>query len=183
MKGYGIVKRIAIDMDEVMADAFQKTLTTFNQRFNFKLTKDDLLGTKLVELFPELKGEIYNFLSEPDFFRDLQVVENCRETILELSEHYEIIIATAAMEVPNSFNAKYAWLKENFEFLNDQHFVFCGDKSVVQADYLIDDNIYQLDSFSNQGILFTAPHNIYDVYENRVNNWLEVREYFMSILV
>lgn len=178
-----ILKRIAIDMDEVMVNVLDKQILTFNGLNNTKLTREELTGTNLFKLYPERHSQIYEFINDPGFFRDLPMMDDCRETILELSQHYEIIIATAAMEVPNSFEAKYEWLKKNFDFLNDQHFVFCGNKSVIQADYLIDDNLYQLQSFKNKGILFTAPHNIHLDYDLRVNNWQEVKDYFLPALV
>ncbi|MBS4190614.1 5'-3'-deoxyribonucleotidase [Bacillus sp. FJAT-49705] len=176
------MKRIAIDMDEVMADTIHKSLLVFNEKFNMHVTREDLTGAKLDHLFPHLEEEFNQIYNHPDFFRDLPVMENCRETILELSEHYEIVIATAAMEVPGSFQAKYEWLKEHFEFLDDQYFVFCGNKSVIQADFLIDDNIYQLNSFKNQGILYTAEHNINEEYNVRCNDWFEIKKYFMDSL-
>jgi hypothetical protein len=40
-------------------------------------------------------------------------------------------IVSAAMEVPNSFAAKYAWLQKHFPFVPAIHFVFCGDKTIV----------------------------------------------------
>lgn len=177
------MKRIAIDMDEVMVDVLNKQIHTFNTRYKMKLTRENLTGTNLFKLYPDMHGEIYNFINEPDFFSDLPMVEGSRDAIMELHEHYEIIIATAAMEVPNSFEAKYEWLKTHFEFLNDQHFVFCGNKSVINADYLIDDNIHQLQNFKNTGILFTAPHNINIDHDLRVDNWQEVRDYFLPAAV
>jgi 5'(3')-deoxyribonucleotidase len=55
------------------------------------------------------------------------------------SKHYDIFITTAAMEFPSSFTAKYEWLKEHFDFLNEMNFVFCGDKSIICADFLMRD--------------------------------------------
>jgi 5'(3')-deoxyribonucleotidase len=85
------------------------------------------------------------------------------------------------MEVPNSFQDKYLWLKENLPFLNDQRFVFCGDKSILATDFLVDDSLYQLRGFKGQGILFTAPHNQLKKEHTylRLNNWQEVAEYFL----
>ena len=40
---------------------------------------------------------------------------------------------------PASFAAKFAWLGRRFPFIPPSHIVFCGDKSVIAADYLIDD--------------------------------------------
>ncbi|WP_310499565.1 5' nucleotidase, NT5C type [Paenibacillus qinlingensis] len=90
-----------------------------------------------------------------------------------------MFIVTAAMEIPTSFTSKYEWLKEHFHFLNERNFVFCGDKSIVKADYLIDDTPKHFERFDGQGILFTNPYNIYETKYFRVNNWHEVKEYFL----
>ena len=71
------------------------------------------------------------------------------QRVLErLQSRYEIFIASAAMEVPSSFAAKYELLAEHFPFIPTSHIVFCGDKSILRADYLIDDNPRQLRSIS-----------------------------------
>ncbi len=63
------------------------------------------------------------------------------------------------MEVPASFTGKYEWLKEHFDFLSEDNFVFCGNKSIIKADYLIDDSVIQLNRFSGKGILFHSYRN------------------------
>ena len=50
--------------------------------------------------------------------------------------------------------------ERHFPFIATSHIVFCGDKSIVAADYLIDDNVRQLSRFRGEGIIFTAPHNM-----------------------
>lgn len=174
------MRRIAIDMDEVIADFIPKHLALFNQKYNENIALEDLRGKKLKELRPELEAEITNFIKEPNYFRDLDVIKDSQAVIEELNQYYEIFITTAAMEFPTSFTAKYDWLKEHFSFLNDMNFVFCGDKSIINADYLIDDNIRHFKRFSGQGILFTAPHNIHETRYVRVNNWKEARDYFIK---
>jgi len=174
------LKRIAIDMDEVMADFVPKQLTIYNRDYKENLTIEDLQGKKLRELRPHLKEDLRKYLMDPAFFRDLEVMKDSQEVIKELSESYEIYITTAAMEVPASFTAKYEWLREHFSFLNDMNFVFCGDKSIIRADYLIDDNSRHFKTFMGQGILYTAPHNINVTGYVRVNNWQDVRKYFLG---
>lgn len=171
--------RIAIDMDEVMADAVSKHLELFNRDYDENIMPADLQGQKLRNLRPHLRPEIENYFNDTSFFRDLKVMEGSQEAIRELHEHYEVFIATAAMEVPASFAAKYEWLKEHFTFLSDMNFVFCGDKSIIHADYLIDDTSRHFEHFTGQGILFTAPHNVNETGYVRVNNWQEVRDYFL----
>ena len=43
------------------------------------------------------------------------------------------------MVVPNSLGPKYRWLQRHFSFIPPTHYVFCGTKSILRADYLIDD--------------------------------------------
>lgn len=175
------MKRIAIDMDEVIADAIEKHLKLYNRDFNDTMTIADIQGKTLWELRPHLENDFMNYFTDPTFFRDLKVIDDSQEVIRELSDNYEIYITTAAMEVPASFTAKYEWLREHFPFLSDMNFVFCGDKSIIHADYLIDDNARHFKHFCGQGILFTAPHNIRETGYVRVNNWKEVRDYFTKL--
>lgn len=175
------MKRIAIDMDEVIAEFSSKHIAMFNRKFNENVTVEDLRGKKLRDLRPELTREIFELLLTPDFFRDLKPIEHSQEVIRELSETYEVYIATAAMEVPTSFNAKYEWLKEHFGFLDEMNFVFCGDKSIIRADYLIDDNTRHFKGFQGEGLLFTANHNLNETGYVRLNGWLEVRDFFRGL--
>ncbi|MRH43872.1 5'-3'-deoxyribonucleotidase [Aquibacillus halophilus] len=172
------MKRIAIDMDEVIADLFTSQLTMFNNDYKENISPEDIMGKKLRHHRPDLTEELSNYLKQPTFFRDLEVIEDSQEVIKELSKHYEIFITTAAMEYPTSFTEKYEWLKKHFPFLNDMNFVFCGDKSIIHADYLIDDNVRHFKGFSGQGVLYTANHNINEIGYDRVNNWQEVKDYF-----
>lgn len=174
-------KRIAIDMDEVIADAVKKHIACYNKGFNAAITVDDLQGKKLRQIVePDLVPQVISYLADAGFFRDLDVIEDSQEVIRELSKHYEIFIATAAMDFPTSFAAKYEWLKEHFAFIPDQNIVFCGNKSIIHADYLIDDNVRQLNNFGGEGILYTAPHNVYATGFKRVNNWREVAALFLG---
>ncbi|MGF3103026.1 5' nucleotidase, NT5C type [Rossellomorea sp. DUT-2] len=174
------MKRIAIDMDEVIANFHKKHINLYNVEYNENLTEDDLSGTRLWEIRPNDADDILGYVDDPAFFRDLEVMKGSQEVIRELSKSFEIFITTAAMEHPNSFTAKYEWLKEHFPFLSEMHFVFCGNKSIIHADYLIDDSPRHFKDFKGEGILFSAPHNKYETGYVRVENWEEVREYFLK---
>src|SRR5699024_3136589 len=174
------MKRIAVDMDEVLADYSGELLKRANEKFNLSVTKKALEGYHIQELFPELADELYDIVNTDSFFRNLPVIEDSQEVLEELSEHYQIVIATAAMLSPNSFVAKSDWLLKHFPFLNPNLFVFCGDKSTVKADYLIDDHIYLLLTFQDRDLMFHALPN-HDVYCNlKMNNWQELRTYFLE---
>lgn len=174
------MERIAVDMDEVLADYSGELMKRVNDKFDLNLTKKDLHGTHIQKLYPELADDIFDIVNTDSFFRNLPVIKDSQEILEELAEHYEIVIATAAMLSPNSFAAKYDWLQEHFPFLNPNLFVFCGDKSTIKADYLIDDHVYQLNAFQDGGIMFTAAHNVNEPYDMRMNDWQELRTFFLE---
>jgi 5'-nucleotidase len=173
--------RIAIDMDEVTADALSRHLDLYNQRFRAAFTREHLHGKHLHEVVPgEHQEQVHQWVREIGFFRDLPVMPGCIEVIRELQERYEIFITTAAMQFPNSLIEKYDWLAKHLPFIPWTHLVFCGDKSIIAADYLIDDHAKNFDRFRGEGILFSAPHNMHVTGYRRVADWRDVRRMFLT---
>ena len=174
-------QRIAIDMDEVMADTLTKRLAIYRTEFGEELLTESLHGVNIYEAVSEDRREALRAqLFQPGFFREIPVMEGAKEVIRDLMEHYEVFITTAAMEYPHSFTEKYEWIKEHLPFFPDSHIVFCGDKSIIHADFLIDDTPHHFTRFAGQGILFSAPHNAKEERYPRVNSWSEVRMRFLG---
>ena len=172
-------KRIAIDMDETICDTVTRHIDWYNAEFKQHLKKDDLLGKKIYNhVPPEHLARVRFYPDNPEFFMDLTPLDDAIDIIKELNQHFDIYIATAAMEHPTSFAAKYNWLVEHLSFISPMNFIFCGDKGIVNADYLIDDSSRHFRFFSGQGVLFTAPHNINEATKVRVDNWQDVKTYF-----
>ncbi|WP_088549743.1 5' nucleotidase, NT5C type [Paenibacillus aquistagni] len=176
------MKRIAIDMDEVIADTLNTHVEWYNRDYQDELTLAELHGRSLLDARPNAREAIESYYAREDFFRQIKVMPHSQQVLQELSHHYAIYITTAAMEVPASFRAKYEWLLEHFDFLDEMNFVFCGDKSIIRADYMVDDNVKQLQAFQGKGVLFTAPRNVHETRYVRVDNWLEARDWFMAEL-
>jgi 5'(3')-deoxyribonucleotidase len=184
MKSPHTPQRICVDMDEVMADAVAEHLLRYNRDYGGNITKADLQGKHIWDVVPSRNHpRLEEYLRSDDFFDVLEVMRDSQRVLRALQSRYEIFIATAAMEVPTSFNAKYRWLARHFPFIPYTHIVFCGDKSILRADYLIDDNPRQLQRFLGTGILYDAPHNAAVTAFRRVKNWLEIEELFLKILV
>jgi len=176
------VRRICVDMDEVMADTLAEHLRRYNQAFDEDVTLEDLAGKGLWEITPlDRQQQLRAFLDAEDFFEDLPLMPDAQRVLKELSARFEIFIATQAMVVPNSLGPKYRWLQRHFSFIPPTHYVFCGDKCILRADFLIDDQPRNLQRFEGQGLLYTAPHNLGVNGFVRVNSWLEVAGYFEKL--
>lgn len=172
------MKRLIIDMDDVMADATGQFINYYEKEFGLRIERTVLNGKGEGEGFPGNHDAIARFPYREHFFRTMQVHEHCQEVMEKLNKKYEVFVVSAAMEFPQSLVEKLSWLKEHFPFLAWRQFVFCGSKSVVHGDYMIDDLPRNLESFNGEKFLFTAPHNIHVNHYPRLNNWREVEERF-----
>ena len=168
--------RIAVDMDEVIADVLPKFLDLYEAAYGKRLEKPQYWGKKVYQVDGAL--HIRNHLFEKGFFADLPLVPGSREALRALSSRYEIFIVTAAMEFRSSFEDKFDWLQTHFDFIPWTHYVFCGDKGIIQADYMIDDHPHNLRRFSGKGLLYTASHNIGETEFTRVDNWEDILAFF-----
>lgn len=173
--------RIAIDMDEVMADALAEHIRRYNAAFGATLTADQLRGRHLEESVPEIHREAAEAMYDASFFADLEVMPDCQEVVRELAARHDVLIVTAAMDVPCSFDAKFRWLQRHFPFIPASQIVFCGDKGIVDADYLIDDRARHFERFKGHPLLYSAPHNAAETRYPRVSTWQEVREVFARV--
>ena len=168
-------------MDEVIADAVTEHLHRYNRDFNEQITHADLEGKWLWDVVQQDRhAALEAYLRSEDFFAVLGVMPDSQRVLAAMAERYEVYIATAAMEVPTSFTAKYEWLGRHFPFIAPSHIVFCGNKTILKADFLIDDNPRQLRRFEGRGILFHSPHNVHVTDFPRVKNWLEVERMFLD---
>jgi 5'(3')-deoxyribonucleotidase len=169
------MKRIAIDMDEVLAKYTKKVISTLKSETGYevdlKKVEGDFLSKSLPKKYVELVTE-YPF--REGFFRDLEVMENSKEVLLRLNKKYEIYIVSSTLQHPNAPKDKLGWLHEHFPFIHFRNVVFCGDKSIIRADYLIDDHPRHLEAFHGESIIFSAFHNIHERRFHRADNWKEV---------
>lgn len=168
--------RIAVDMDEVIADPLSKFIRLYNRDYGVPLDLQILPGNEVYHHVPEhAKMKLYEYINEKGFFRDLEVIPDSIEVLKQLQEKYEIFIVSAAMEFPNSLPDKFDWLTEHFPFISWQNIIFCGNK-IVKVDILIDDRIKNFKDFEGRKLLFSSPHNLLLTDYERVNNWKEVAE-------
>jgi 5'-nucleotidase len=72
-------KRIAVDMDEVMADTLTAWLERYNHDFGARITKADLHGKKIYDLVgPSQAAAARAYLDYPEFFLNLPSMEGAK---------------------------------------------------------------------------------------------------------
>jgi 5'(3')-deoxyribonucleotidase len=169
-------QRIAIDMDEVMADTIEKFISLYKREHNLEIRLEDMPGREFHELLPqELYGSTRKYINEPGFFRDIPVMPDSQRVVKELYEKYDVFIVSAAMEFKNSLIDKYDWLAEHFPFISWERIIFCGLK-IVKVDIFIDDRIRNFVDFDGRALLYSSPHNFLINDYERVDNWQQVAD-------
>ena len=168
------MKRIAIDMDNVIADITTAFLDSHEHETGIRLSPDNINGKLENEAFPN----VMTWVNSEGYFRNLLVMPDSQRVIKKLMEHYEVFIVSAATQFPKSLYDKMMWLEEHFPFIGWQHICLCGLKTIVKADILIDDHFKNLDYFDGETFLFTATHNVLadNGRHRRVNSWLEIEQ-------
>jgi 5'-nucleotidase len=174
-----MTKRIAIDQDQVVADILQEWLRRYNYDYNDTLTPEQIVEWNWDHIVkPECGKKIYTYLDDPELFANLQLIDESQEAIYELSKNYEIFFVTAPFN-PNNVVPKHEWLRRYFSFVPERNYVFTRNKSIVRANWLIDDKPGNFIDFYGEGLLFDAPHNQkYTGEERRFYNWQEIVFYF-----
>lgn len=165
-------KQLLVDMDGVLADVYQQFI---------KLEFEDLGITQEIESLngksePEAFKNYEKYVKTQGFFREAPVIRGSIEGLKYLNKKYDVLIVSSATEFPYSLKEKHDWLNEHFPFISWKQIIFCGTKSSIRGDVMIDDHPKNLDYFKGQSILFTQPHNT-DILNNkyiRVESWSEL---------
>jgi len=166
---------IYLDMDEVLADTYGAHIERYNLDFGEQLTLEACQGREVWQCVPEERQQsVRDHARTEGFFSSLAPIENSIKVVRELNRKYEVYIASAAMQFPNSLREKSDWLDMHFPFISWQNRILLGHKHVLQGDILIDDRSYNLQRFKGRPILFTSPHNVHENHFERVQDWEDV---------
>jgi 5'(3')-deoxyribonucleotidase len=166
---------VFVDMDEVIADAYGAHIEIYNRDFNENLSVHDCMGYDAwLAVPPDRHDSVRGHARNSGFFRDLKPIADSQEVMEALHEKYDVYIASAAMEFPNSLIEKSEWLDQHFPFIHWKKRILCGHKHILKGDILIDDRTFNLEPFEGRKILFTSPHNVHITGYERADSWKDI---------
>jgi 5'-nucleotidase len=172
------MKRILVDMDGVLADVYHRFFELHEEETGQRKTIDEIIGLREGEAFPGLK----RWVEMPGFFRTIPVMPDSQRILKTLNDIYDIVVVSMATEFPVCLTDKQLWLMEHFPFISWKQIVFCGNKSLIKADIMIDDHFKNLDNFSGETIMFIQPHNLKSINHRHktVSSWQEIEKLLLS---
>jgi len=182
---------ILLDMDDVLAQCMQRLIELVNERFSLSIKKEEVrdfyLEKEVQRIRPELTWqEICAPLREPDFFRNLDIMDGAQEGVERLSKLGEVVIVTStpvALTGANAFTDKFLWLEANFPSrFTEKDIIFTKRKELVTGDVLIDDAPHNVAVYPGKAIIFSAPWNRHLFGRPRAENWEELPDLCSKVL-
>ena len=154
----------AIDCDEVLRQTLDKMLDLYNEHFEGKKTRDDVIDFKAEMSFPEIEAQTGMTASQwffqehsTDLFLNTEAFPHIKEDIDTLRKYGKVIVLTYQKSYQNKIET-LLWLEKNN--IECDGVCFLKDKTLLQADYLIDDNDWNfIGTNVKHGILIDAPYN------------------------
>lgn len=169
--------RIGFDMDDVICDANGALIAWANDRFGLTLTPDQDAWLSLTD---DQQAGMKAMLDNGSIFRDFIPKPGAIDTLRDICDRHDVFIITAAMEHPGCLAPKLDWVTRHLPFFDPLKLVFCGDKSIAQVDYLVDDSPRHFERLGGTGVVFTAPKNRDETRYLRVNDWAGIRHLFLD---
>jgi len=169
--------RILVDMDNVLTDFEGAMLAEFRRRhpeLPYVQVEDRNsfnLKDQYLEEHVELLKEIYH---SPGFFRSLPLVKGGIESLKEMKEEgHHVFICTASLKkYENCVLEKYQWVEENLGRDWTINTILTRDKTIIDADYLIDDRVVTgIKTPTWNQILFDRPFNSHIEGMRRLKKW------------
>lgn len=152
--------------------------------------KATLNNTRMQTLLIDIDGVIADFNSQyilykkaypmveypqsmPGFFLSLKPIEDAVKTIKELTLFFDVYFLTRpSYHNPSCYLEKRVWIEEYFGLEFCKKLMIVYDKSMVDGDYLIDDNIHEG---------FKGKHLHYGTDEEFLN-WKDTKKYLVDSL-
>ena len=109
--------KIAVDIDEVLADSLSSYLNYFNNSFGTSIRKEDFVVGKtfweVLGVAEEKRDEIRAHYDKHPLSKDWILIPGSQKGIKKLAENNELVVISNRM--PPRFDATKQWLERNFD--------------------------------------------------------------------
>jgi 5'(3')-deoxyribonucleotidase len=170
----GYNKIAIVDVDDVCALLGDTWLKRYNEDWDDTLTIEQLTDWDISKFVkPECGQHIFDYLNFPEIYNSVKPREGSIEGVHALRKiGYRVVFATSTPEPVRG--KKLRWLEHWGYEPNRRDYVEIEDKSLLLADFLIDDRWENISTFDGMGVLFTRPWNATRAWPFRAKNWDDV---------
>jgi 5'(3')-deoxyribonucleotidase len=175
---------IAVDVDDTVAELVPAWLEIYNKTYKDNIKPEDIKSWDISSYCHKCsKSTFYGIINNQEFYNNVRATKGALDGVNRLRKMgHRVIFVTNAMN--GHAGAKLRWLQEHYFLPEDdsakKDYIETADKSLVNADLIIDDNMEYINAFyrnNKKAIVFTRPwNNISLTYMGtmRAENWEEV---------
>ena len=171
--------RICVDIDDILCNLVQAGLELYNSKSNKNIQPSDLTSYYLHKCLPSDEADaILEIFNGKEIFQHLKPVPDSQwglETLI--NQGHQVFLATATPY--HAFASKVDWVCKYFPYVSYKNIICIKDKSILNCDVMIDDNLDNLTKNICERIVLDAPWNrdknkdfVYDIY--RAHNWKDI---------
>ncbi len=171
--------KLGFDVDDVLADLLSEWVFRYNSMTFDTLVVADVKGWDVSQFMKRMdKIKVYDILDDPEFYLHVQVHSGALKMVQWAREQrwddgtpmFRVMFVTSCM-FPTHGDQKLQWLIDHgfFGDINPKNwkeyasvrkdYFPVSDKSVINVDILVDDNVDNCGSCMGKGILVTRAHN------------------------
>ncbi|MFT6632351.1 MAG: 5'-nucleotidase [Bacteriovoracaceae bacterium] len=181
-------KIILIDMDNTMVD-FDSEYISRMEKKGIKNIKKTIIHREKFEiednLSDSLRSDSNSVIGERGFFADLKPFHGSIQVINELMEEFNVYFCTSPhkLNIKSCIFEKLSWIAENFGDDAMKKVIITFDKTIIDADWLIDDKPIISGANINpswEHIVFNQPYNL-NTSGPRVMNWFDIKDFFKGV--
>jgi 5'-nucleotidase len=154
---------IAVDVDEVCFQLQKEWLRRYNEEYGDRLTIEDLTEWDISKfVHPHCGKAIFKYLKQTDLYDCIEPYPGTLGAVeaMRLAGHRVIFVSSC---VRGGYDMKVEALVKHGLLPNDQRcltdFYGASDKSLIEADVLIDDHVDNVNRFRGRSVLITRPWN------------------------
>jgi 5'(3')-deoxyribonucleotidase len=171
--------RIAIDFDSTLFPSMEKVVELYNKKYNASIDMSQINMYDLHDCFPsDVADELLELFVDKSVYDCLTPYKGAVRAVKTLIEHgHEVYIATST-DVRN-MEWKEELLQKHFPFIPKKNLIRIHNKSLLNADILVDDKLDNLKSTFADRICFDQNWNrdeeadwVYSIY--RIHHWGEI---------
>lgn len=178
-------KVIALDVDEVCADLLGEWIRLYNVEYDDTLLPEEVTDWDLRKVVKkECAEKMYELLRRPCLYEHVLPIRGARAAVDTLREQgHRVLFVTAC--VTDTIDRKLDWLLR-WKFLTKQNyrtdFIAAGDKSLIMANYLVDDRPKNVKDFRwGRGVLVTQPYNTDFEWPHRIQALADFPQYLATL--
>ena len=161
----------ALDVDDLLLECVPYAIRLANEKYQF----DPPLTIHEVDRWGRLGTRadvIFEFMNDPEFFRNQPPIKGAREFVQKLSQMTEVFITTAVW--PEYMTIRFQRILEEFPEIPQDHILIGSRKDKIDVDILFDDGMHNVvNSSAAYPILMRRPWNQEATGILAVNNYDE----------